>query len=330
LLLRNSLCIARAIIFSAILTAGIIRISEASSLLGTEANGLFTIDDNTAEAGLVGNVQFGSGTLILSTLEFGADGTLLGTQFEGLYTIDPTTGIAGLVGNVQFGGGTLNLSTLEFGADGTLLGTQFEGLYTIDPTTGIAGLVGNVQFGGGTLNLSTLAFDVTLAFDGTLFGTAANGLYTIDPTTGIAGLVGNVQFGGGTLNLSTLATWPFVIDIKPNDGRNLINLCAKGPLSVAILSSEAFDAPTEVDPATVQLAGAGVKTVGANNQFLTQTRDVNGDGFTDLILKIVSENLDLEPGDTEAELTGRTFGGMPIEGTGAVEVEERMCLRKLE
>jgi hypothetical protein len=35
-------------------------------------------------------------------------------------------------------------------------------------------------------------------------------------------------------------------------------------------------------------------------------------------------------GDTEAELTGRTFGGMPIEGTGAVEVEERMCLRKLE
>ena len=76
--------------------------------------------------------------------------------------------------------------------------------------------------------------------------------------------------------------------------------------------------------------GAGVKTVGANNRFLVQTRDVNGDGLTDLIVKFDPENLDLDSGDTEAELTARTFGGMPIEGTGAVEVEERMCLRTLE
>ena len=164
----------------------------------------------------------------------------------------------------------------------------------------------------------------------TLFGTAANGLFTIEPTTGIADLVGNVQFGGGTLNLSTLAIWPFVIDIKPNDGRNLINLCAEGPLSVAILSSEAFDAPTEVDPATVQLAGAGVTTVGKDNRPLTQARDVNGDGFTDLIVKFDPENLGLDSGDTEAELTARTFGGTPIKAKDAVEVEERMCLRTLE
>jgi hypothetical protein len=127
-----------------------------------------------------------------------------------------------------------------------------------------------------------------------------------------------------------LATWPFIIDIKPNNDRNLINLCAKGPLSVAILSSEAFDAPTEVDPATVQLAGAGVKTVGKDNRPLTQTRDVNGDGLADLILKIVREGLGLLSGDTEAELTGQAFGGTPIKAKDAVQVEERMCLRTLE
>ena len=121
------------------------------------------------------------------------------------------------------------------------------------------------------------------------------------------------------------------IDIKPNDDRNRINLCASGPISVAILSSETFDAPAEVDPITVSLDGAGVKTVGADDRPLTpQTRDVNGDGLADLIVKIAREGLGLEPGDTEAELTGRTFCGMPIEGTGAVEVEERMCLRTLE
>jgi hypothetical protein len=118
-----------------------------------------------------------------------------------------------------------------------------------------------------------------------------------------------------------------LIDINPNR----INLCAEGPLSVAILSSGPFNfAPAEVDPATVQLEGAGVKTVGADDRFLVQSSDVNGDGVTDLILKIAREGLGLEPGDTEAKLTGRTFGGMPIEGTGAVEVEERMCARTLE
>ncbi len=54
------------------------------------------------------------------------------------------------------------------------------------------------------------------------------------------------------------------------------------------------------------------------------------DGLTDMVLKFEIPELDLAVGDTEAELTGRTFGGMPIEGTGAVEVEERMCLRTLE
>jgi hypothetical protein len=104
------------------------------------------------------------------------------------------------------------------------------------------------------------------------------------------------------------------------DINNRINLCASGPIPVAILSSETFDAPAEVDPITVSLEGAGVKTVGEDDRPLPpQTRDVNGDGLADLIFKIAREGLGLG-----------TFGGMPIEGTGAVEVEERMCLRKLE
>lgn len=120
------------------------------------------------------------------------------------------------------------------------------------------------------------------------------------------------------------------IDIKPSDDRNRINLCASGPITVAILSSETFDAAAEVDPATVTLEGAAVKTVGAQDRPLTQTKDINKDGLLDLVLKIDTEDLDLESGDTEAVLRGRTFGGMPIEGTGAVEVKQQMCIRTPE
>jgi len=104
-----------------------------------------------------------------------------------------------------------------------------------------------------------------------------------------------------TLEVSVI---PVLIDIKPNDDQSRINLCARGPIPVAILSSETFDAPMEVDPATVSLAGAGVLTIGADDRPWTQFRDVNGDGLADLIVKIVREGLGLGSGDTEAELTG--------------------------
>lgn len=117
------------------------------------------------------------------------------------------------------------------------------------------------------------------------------------------------------------------VDIKPGNEKNNVNICAQGVLSVAILSSESFDATEEVDPSTVGLAGASVKTVGKDDRPLTQNRDVNKDGIPDLVVQILIEELGLESGDTEAKLAGRTFDGKPIEGTGAVTVQQAMCLR---
>ena len=119
------------------------------------------------------------------------------------------------------------------------------------------------------------------------------------------------------------------IDIKPGKDRNRVNLCAKHGLPVAILSSESFDAPAEVDPTTVSLEGAGVKLDKKGNP-VAKTRDVNDDGLTDLVVKIVTEDLELESGDIEAKLTGQTFDGTPIEGTDTVQVKQQMCVRTLE
>ena len=97
----------------------------------------------------------------------------------------------------------------------------------------------------------------------------------------------------------------------------------------AILRSESFDASTEVDPTTVSLAGAGVKLDKKGNP-AAKTNDVNDDGLTDLVVKIVAQDLELESGDIEAELTGQTFDDTPIEGKDAIEVKQQMCVRTLE
>jgi hypothetical protein len=120
------------------------------------------------------------------------------------------------------------------------------------------------------------------------------------------------------------------VDIKPKDDQNKINLCQKKPFPVAILSSATFDAPAEVDPDTVTLADASVKRVGKDKLPWTDTKDVNGDGFADLTVKILTEELALESGDTEAELKALKFDLTEIKQKDAVEITRYMCSRAPE
>jgi hypothetical protein len=110
------------------------------------------------------------------------------------------------------------------------------------------------------------------------------------------------------------------IDIKPGSTPNTINLGSKGVVPVAILSSDTFDA-TQVDPATVALSGAGVAVRGNGTNYLTIEKDVNGDGITDLEVKVETENL--LPGEIQdglAILTATTYGGQEIEGSDEITI----------
>jgi len=110
------------------------------------------------------------------------------------------------------------------------------------------------------------------------------------------------------------------IDIKPGSTPNTINLGSNGVVPVAILSTDTFDA-TQVDPATVSLAGAGVALRGKGTNYLTTERDVNGDGLIDLEVKVETENLD--PGTFQngsAVLTGSTYDGQAISGMDEITI----------
>lgn len=110
------------------------------------------------------------------------------------------------------------------------------------------------------------------------------------------------------------------IDVKPGSYPNSINLGSNGVIPVAILSSADFDA-TQVDPVTVTLAGAGVAVEGKGNNYLAHNEDINGDSRLDLVLQVITQNLD--PGqfqDGSAVLTGYTYGGIPIKGCDEIVI----------
>ena len=106
------------------------------------------------------------------------------------------------------------------------------------------------------------------------------------------------------------------IDIKPGSYPNTINLGSNGVIPVAILSDPDFDATT-VDPESVSLAGSGVAVRGKGNKYLAHEEDVNGDGLTDLVVKVETENLNLPDKFQEGYgiVTGQTSDGVEFTGS---------------
>jgi len=75
------------------------------------------------------------------------------------------------------------------------------------------------------------------------------------------------------------------IDVKPGRWPNFVS--DDDEIKVAILSTESFDATTEVNPKTAILVGDGIKTGDdddSSSDVESKTKDVNGDGLPDLVL----------------------------------------------
>jgi hypothetical protein len=109
-----------------------------------------------------------------------------------------------------------------------------------------------------------------------------------------------------------------LIDIKPGSDINSINLGSHGVVPVAILGSIDFDAAT-VDPLTVTLSGAEVKVKGHSGN-AGSLEDVNGDGYTDLLVQVYTENLDLTIGEINAVLNAYTYAGPALTGSDSIRI----------
>jgi len=118
----------------------------------------------------------------------------------------------------------------------------------------------------------------------------------------------NMCPAGYTVNITVLRT-VVEIDIKPLSFPNSINLKSRGVIPVAILTTADFDATT-VAPGSVMFAGASA------DHWLLEDADLDGD--IDLVLYFGTQETNIASGDTEACLTGDTFGTVPIVGCDSV------------
>ena len=103
------------------------------------------------------------------------------------------------------------------------------------------------------------------------------------------------------------------IDIKPGSDPNGVNPRSKGVIPVAVLGSVDFDA-TQVDFSTVVFGPGKAPSVHDGH-----VENVNGDGFDDMVFHFKVSDTGIVCGDTDATLTGETFGGQAINGTDAVK-----------
>jgi hypothetical protein len=129
---------------------------------------------------------------------------------------------------------------------------------------------------------------------------------------------GQTRFGDFAVNEAFSPFLHVGIDIKPGDPKNTLSYKAAGTVAVAILGSATFD-PLTVDPTTVTLAGARPVALGPG-QPQSLARDVNRDGYFDLILHFRIRDLQLTLTDTQAVLYGTTYSGQRIRGADAVRL----------
>jgi hypothetical protein len=105
---------------------------------------------------------------------------------------------------------------------------------------------------------------------------------------------------------------PVTIDIRPGSDENPINPRSRGRIPVAVLTTEDFDASL-VDVSTVRFGPGGAAPV------RYALEDVDGDADWDLVMHFNAEEVGIACGDSEATLTGQTFDGVLIAGTGSIK-----------
>ena len=134
------------------------------------------------------------------------------------------------------------------------------------------------------------------------------------------GLNPNAAASIGTLIIHTDDTGPneASIDIKPGSQSNPINRKSSGKTPVAILSLPDFDAPSEIDKASLTFGSTGDE---ASLAFCNKgAEDVNNDGLLDQVCHFYTKKTGFQKGDVEGILKGQTVDGIPIEGSDLVTI----------
>jgi len=106
------------------------------------------------------------------------------------------------------------------------------------------------------------------------------------------------------------------IDLLPGEERNLVDPSAPDTVPVAVLGSAALDVRS-IQPESLRLGGAPIVKDGSGATHVL--KDVNGDGWLDLVVQFAARQIQLADADTSVVLEGATAGGLRLSGRDRVE-----------
>jgi len=263
---------------------------------------------------------------------YGFDGPFFKSS-SSIWTIDKSTAVATLIAaEVPAGCGSQCSGThaFSFALDGTLYHIsvddrfQYE-LMTLDPRTGAE--ISSVPIDGPRAPYEFIG-GLAVRSDGVIFSTSyytwkpcrdcplpplTGSLTTIDPSTGATSEVGRDEWAPLDLGFSPVVVESVDIAIKPGSDPSVVNPLSRGVVPVAIYGSDDFDvADIDVTSLTFGFGDALPATSGRQN------RDVDADGFPDLLLHFRIAETGIEVGDTEACLSGETLDGTPFSGCDTI------------
>lgn len=112
-----------------------------------------------------------------------------------------------------------------------------------------------------------------------------------------------------------------VVDIKPGSDPSAFNWNGAGKVPVAVLGSATFDV-YGILPETVTMNNAGVALRGKKDPTaMASYRDVNGDGYIDLVVQIMDTDGDVFPaGAVEATVRGSLANGDTFTAIGEIKL----------
>ena len=272
------------------------------------------IQDNVDTQPLTSSADFsdvalgGSTTGTISSL---GDQTLLITEATNpdgvVIAADVSGGASPATVTACGGAGTFNLSA------GDVLVVTCSSV-TIEVITGTVEIT--FEAADGTIATVSLEEDNTVKFEPETFTITADE----DNEDTVVVLVDGTEFSfepGETLLLVE-------VDIKPDSDPNSINSKSKGKIPVAILSSNIFDAPAEVDRSSLTFGRTGdedsLHLRGRNGVPNCGVEDVNNDGLADLVCHFETQETDFEIGDSEGVLKGQTTGSTDFEARDSVRI----------
>lgn len=234
--------------------------------------------------------------------------------------VDGSIDTSGVLANVfVYGGTSFEATDTSICPDGRLGQFIFDGVYFCGTRLGRANLF--IPVGDVTLS-QVLTFDVaageTFGVYGTLLAISSDG--SADATQTLSLSFADDEFIT-PVTIPDTGTLAVSIDIKPGGDPNGVNPRSNGKIPVAILTTSTADGDPldfdawDVDPSTLAFGpdGAGIYHSQGHAE------DVDGDGDLDMVVHFKTRHTGIACGDTEAVLTGATFGGQVIQGTDSIK-----------